>query len=55
MAINNPNFKNDLRQIFPAGLAIKDTTVSSITAPYLDWLLSIKRVVISPQVIHEPP
>ena len=43
LSINNPEFENYLGQMYPAELEIKDTTVSTTTASYLDLLLSIGR------------
>ena len=40
---NNPEFENDLGQMFPAELEIKDTTEIITSASYLDLLLSIGR------------
>ena len=42
LSINNPDFANDLGQMYPAELEIKDTTESNISASYLDLLLSIE-------------
>ena len=41
-SINNPDFENYLGQMYPAGLEIKDTTESNISASFLDLLLSIE-------------
>ena len=41
--INNPEFENDLGQMYPVELEIKDTTESPTSASYLDLLLSIGR------------
>ena len=43
LSINNPEFENYLGQMYPAELAIKDTTESTTSASYLDLLLSIGR------------
>ena len=43
LSINNPEFENYLGQMYPAELGIKDTTESTISASYLDLLLSIGR------------
>ena len=43
LSINNPEFENYLRQMYPAELEIKDTTESTTSASYLDLLLSIGR------------
>ena len=43
LSINNPEFGNDLGQMYPAELEIKDTTESTTSASYLDLLLSIGR------------
>ena len=45
LSINNPDFENYLGQMYPAELAIKDTTESIASASYLDLLLSIGRDV----------
>ena len=41
--INNPKFENDLGQMYPAELEIKDTTKSTTSASYLVLLLLIGR------------
>ena len=41
--VNNPDFENNLGQMDPAELEIKDTTESNTSAFYLDLLLSIGR------------
>ena len=38
----NPDFQNNLGQLYPAELEIKDTTVSNTSASYFDLLLSIR-------------
>ena len=43
MSINNPEFENDLGQMYPAELEIEDTTKSITSASYLYLLLSIGR------------
>ena len=43
LSINNPEFENNLGQMYPAELEIKDTTESTTSASYLDLLLSIGR------------
>ena len=43
LSINNPDFENDLSQMYPFELEIKDTTESNTSASYLDLLLSIGR------------
>ena len=43
LSINNPDFDNDLGQMYPPELEIKDTTESNASASYLDLLLSICR------------
>ena len=43
LSINNPEFENYLGQMYPAELEIKDTTESTTSASYLDFLLSIGR------------
>ena len=43
MSINYPEFENYLGQMYPAELEIKDITESTISASYLDVLLSIGR------------
>ena len=43
LSINNPEFENDLGQMYPVELEIKDTTESNTSASYLDLLLSIGR------------
>ena len=43
LSLNNPEFENDLGQMYPGKLEIKDTTKSNISASYLDLLLSIGR------------
>ena len=42
LSINNSDFENDLGQMYPAELEIKDTTESNTSASYLDLLLSIE-------------
>ena len=44
MSINNPEFENNLSQLYPVELEIKDTTESTTSAYYLDLLLSIRGV-----------
>ena len=39
---NNPDFENNLGQMYPAELEIKDTTESNTSASYLDLRLSIE-------------
>ena len=41
LSINNPEFENNLGQMYPVKLEIKDTTESNTSASYLDLLLSI--------------
>ena len=41
LSINNPDFENYLRKMYPPELEIKDTTESNTSASYLDLLLSI--------------
>ena len=41
MSINNPELENNLGQMYPVELEIKDTTESNTSAFYLDLLLSI--------------
>ena len=43
LSINNPDYENDLGQIYPPKLDIKDTTESKTSASFLDLLLSIDR------------
>ena len=43
LSINNPELENNLGQIYPAELEIKDTTESITSASYLALLLSIGR------------
>ena len=43
MSINNPDFENDLGQMYPAELEIKETAERTTSASYLDLLLSIGR------------
>ena len=43
LSINNPDFENYLGQMYHPELEIKDTTESSTSASYLDFLLSIGR------------
>ena len=43
LSINNPDFKNNLGQMYPPELEIKDTTESNTSASFLDLLLSIDR------------
>ena len=43
LSINNPDFDNNLGQMHPAELEIKDTTKSNISASYFETLLSIGR------------
>ena len=43
LSINNPDFQNDLGQMYPAELELKDTTESTTSATYVDILLSIGR------------
>ena len=43
LSINNPEFENNLGQMYPVELEIKDTTESTTSAFYLDLLLSIVR------------
>ena len=43
LSINNPEFENNLGQMYPAELEIKDTTEIITSASYLDLLLSIGR------------
>ena len=43
LSIINPNFENNLSQMYPPELEIKDTTESDTSASYLDLLLSIGR------------
>ena len=45
LSINNPELENYLGQLYPAEPEIKDTTVSTTSASYLDLLLSIGRDV----------
>ena len=45
LSVNNPDFDNYLRQMYPAELEIKNTTRSNTSASYLDLLLSIGREV----------
>ena len=45
LSINNPNFENDVGQMYPPELEIKDKTESNTSASYLDLLLSIGRVI----------
>ena len=42
-SINNPEFENNLGQMYPVELEIKDTTERNTCASYLDLLLSIGR------------
>ena len=42
LSINNPDFENNLGQMYPAELEIKDTIESNTSASYLDLLLSIE-------------
>ena len=42
LSINNPDLDNNLGQMYPAELEIKDTTESNTSASYLDLLLSIE-------------
>ena len=39
LPFNNPDFENNLSQMYPAELEIKDTTESNTSASYLDYLL----------------
>ena len=39
LSINNPDFENNLGQMYPAELEIKDTMESNTSASYLDLLL----------------
>ena len=41
LSINNPDFENYLRQMYPPELEIKDTTESNTSASFFDLLLSI--------------
>ena len=43
LSINNPEFENNLGQMYPVELEIKDTTESNTSASNLDLLLSIGR------------
>ena len=43
MLINNPDFENDLSQMYPAELEIKDTTESNTSSSYFDLVLSIEK------------
>ena len=43
LSINNPDFENNLGQMYPPELEIKDTTESNTSASYLDLLPSIGR------------
>ena len=43
LSINNPDFENNLDQMYPAELEIKNTTESNTSASFLDLLLSIGR------------
>ena len=42
LSIKNPDFENDVGQMYPTELEIKDTTASNTSASYLDILLSIE-------------
>ena len=42
LSINNPDFDNDLGQMYPAELEIKDMTKSNTSASYLDLILWIE-------------
>ena len=41
LSINNLDFENNLGQMYPPALEIKDTTASNTSASYLELLLSI--------------
>ena len=43
LSINNPEFENNLDQVYPVELEIKDTIESNTSDSYLDLLLSIER------------
>ena len=43
LSINNPEFENNLSQMYPIELDIKDTTESNTSASYLELHLSIER------------
>ena len=43
LSINNPEFENYLRHMYPIELDTKDTTESNTSASYLNLLLSIGR------------
>ena len=43
LSINNPEIENDMGQMYPVELEIKDTTESNTSISYLDLLLSIRR------------
>ena len=43
LSINNPDFQNNLGQMYPAELEIKDTTEGNTSISHLDLLLPIRR------------
>ena len=43
LSITNPDFENDLGQIYPPEFDIKDTMESNTSASYMDLLLQIGR------------